>query len=419
MDSPEFSLLSDRLKLMAQNAEEQRVPVLVNWLARGLQGTDLERGDFDEEWLLARVQKMLGDLDSFCVLPAILVDLREYMSILEERRQLYLVFALKRQVQRIEKLLQGLPNGDLEKRRLDCVRYLEKATTELRFLTSEEELQRLENSFNRRLQKEADKVKLAYARKQPTPEMMFVIACQLMKLSEALLKDITDKHDRRITKTKQSFEALTRELEVLEVQADLKKKLLVLLTATRSRLTELQGCKAPDCLEKPPSTPPVPSSPKIVLRDIGAGGAPPSNRPGKSDLRKPSPLPPKNGFDRPFSNSIEPGEFTDYERLCSLVQLANEQNTGIRVLVPAKQAGRYRAGWQQLLDQLGLVGELVCVHYGELKRTRDLDTPVIVPKKMNTHHGKWDRLVFKNLMVVEVSSPKLLLAVIEKKKIAN
>lgn len=384
-------LLSDELLKVATAAEKSGAPVLKVWVGRNINPGDLQQGSFDEEALLGTVESMLADTRNFAFEPEAVTSLRQKFEAATARRDEYLSFALKQQRARLENLLKNPDLRDIEKKQQDLQRYLKKAEAELAAINDPKELARVDAAF-----------KMRVARLKSQNLTIGKLFTEIWKLEE----DIREKRMARWEKCSRAIEEFQAQLTIVEQRSLLKTRLLAVLEKTKQRLDQLP----PDQQPKPNERTKNPLPTASARQKEGQHTPKIKNGRKKSEQEDKAAAP----ISEPPRNEVSNEKISDIRRLRNVVETARKTSNKIRVLIPTDHASRYEAGWQGVFRALGFTGDLEFGDYQRLARTSDFVSPVVVPKKMNTHTELWDKSAFSCVMVTEISSTNLLKKMIER-----
>lgn len=413
METPR-ELLADQLIQLAEEAEKSDKPVYRLWATVHVDKDALHSGYYDVEDLLESLDVMLKDTDMFLSEPEGIQRLRALRERIGGEKDAYLRQALPVQKQRLSRLLKDADFQALEKRHRNLQRYLANAQARLAVFSDPNEENRLHELFLRRVEKLDRKV----LRKLPPSfdlltavENAFQLAPEVIKIRDEIMKDVQD----RYKKAQEAVQSLAQQLDLAEKQLATHHKLKVVFEHTGLRLDRLGISDAPV---------PAPSVDASSLQTSSTAPLQvPAERPSaRIDQPKmkhvaevtarPQPSAPHHSMvvqSAPEHASERPD---DVVKLRAVVDFARTSGGKIRVVVPAGKAGRYIDGWEAVFRALGFSGKVEAVDQKTLQHTSDIDSPIIVPRKMNGHTHKWSGKSFAMITVIDNASTNQLQAMV-------
>lgn len=405
-----YELLSEKLKGVFEEARDPENRILNRWVAGDPRNPGMERtlanGLFDEEAIIETVRAMLEEaLCVFLVFPSSLLALDKTHKEAVRAGNDYLRYALTEQRERLRGILKKIGIADdgpsslagREKQLRNFVRGIKRLIQQIRHLKIKEK-----DDIDECILKPAGSVILKRAerrlksvsKKTPSGKIDAVI-------HEIVLDECVQEVNKWQT---QIIELIEEVLDRIEDYDELEqifmagRRVDAILNRTKRRLQELGATNG----EQQQTTAP--------LTQYAPAGAP--KPPKRKTLRE------NGGADEDQQQDEEiakPFDFLEIsiEKLRFLIAAVGSTNQ-IRILVPCVNgkmeiAETFMRQWEYLLRKLGFVGQVTAVSYQDLAKTADVQTPILVPRRMNTHSNiGWKKDRFPNLAVIDVDRPKLL-----------
>lgn len=399
----ELPLLSEKLLNIADEAAASDMPVMKLWAQKHINEVSLKEGVFDEMEVMQSVRRMLMDTDMFLFEPKMVRDLRDIYERVEENREEYLENCMKKQKQRIQRILNGLEYLTLDKQKRNLTRHLARKNEEYSKIRSVEGQQMVIEQ----LKSQVDQYLKARIGKHPSGILnvvadMDTVVGRLEDMEDAALERIEDRLKRCVEATKD----IQQKLEVIEMRIRNKARLLKILEDTEKYLSQNDGSSMVQ------QNVPVAVLPKSTVSTEKPFA---KKKVRKKESRSEEDVDEKRSdSDRPSNpNELDwAHEKSDVERLNEVIAYAEEADEKIRVLVSKKHAGSHKKKWRKVFEKLGYEGALEFCTYRNLATSSDYDSPVIVPRGMNTHQERWNRKNFAYVIVTEVYSPNQLLTLV-------
>ncbi len=404
-EDKKFGLVSDELLKIADEYDRTDAPVFKVWAGGYLDMDALRAGKFDEEVLLGTAQSMLNDTGNFFAEPGVVGSLRSIFNKAVEDKETYLKFALSKQKIRLQNMIGQLKPEYIEKRRKEFDRYLEKAKAELAALDTEKQGNEMSDVMFFRIRKFLLKEKglKSYA---DHPEYWPELALKrpdILLAFENIKEQVIDEYIVKWRKIESKAEDISTQFDIFEIQVETLEQLGEVLAKTDRRLAELGVVPVQKTSQaEPEEVAPISSERPVVPKDRITTKKKAKVRDGVSDVQEVK------------KENADVG-IQDIERLQIMIQIAYSKRNKIRILA-SESSARFEDPWCDLFNMLGFRGEIEFVFYDDLRRPADFGSPLVVPRKMNTHKALWKSENFENLVVTEFSSPKLLIAKLEMKQ---
>lgn len=413
METPR-ELLADELIQLADEAEKSDKPVYKLWATVHVDKDALLSGYYDVEDLLESLDSMLKDTDMFLSEPDGIQRLRALRERIGGEKDAYLRQALPVQKQRLSRLIKDADFQALEKRHRNLQRYLANAQAKLAAFNDPNEENRLHELFLRRVEKLDRKI----LRKLPRSfdlltavENAFQLAPEVIKIRDEIMKDVQDRYQR----AQEAVRSLTQQLDLAERQLAIHHKLKAVFDHTGLRLDRLGISDVPGSTSSVQAS--VSQTSSVAPLQVPAER--PSARADQPKVKRtaeapshPQPSVPHHSMvvqSMPESANERPD---DVVKLRAVVDFARTSGGKIRVVVPAGKAGRYIDGWEAVFRALGFSGKVEAVDQKTLQHTSDIDSPIIVPRKMNGHTHKWSGKSFAMITVIDNASTNQLQAMV-------
>ncbi len=410
MSEDQKGKIDEELLSAAEVAEQRKLPVLAAWLESYVNLNDLRLGVFDELELIANVGKMLADTSRFAFEPEELLKIKAAYQRATEAQKANLKELLKRQMERLQRILNNPDFKDIEKNGAELKRFIAKA---------EAELANLESSMSQNIERGQGVNKRLVGKK-----FNYGVLYAFFEFTDDPDKPVPPRHSQleRAKKISAKIEDFKNKLSLVVQRYEIRNKALSILESTQNRLGGLDVISEPETvMPKAPDLKPaniVPEPYKLILEALESEVRMiPPELEEKLSVPKPRDSRPKGQTISEVS-AVKPGdervmesdEFNfDILRLRELICFATESNLKIRILSAKDRIRNYKGGWNELFNELGFDGKVEMVTYRDLNRATDVITPVIVPKGLNTHHSFWERQKFENCVVLNATHPNTLL----------
>ncbi len=376
------SFVPDLLELRERGKTELS-PVILLW-SRASQGVALAQTEFpDEEDLLAALSEDFGSrlLNQLFLFgqPKPIAVLREKHGRVMRAPKEHVLEVSRAQYAELLRLVAS--ESELDKRRRTLDRAQERRGKRVEEITRE--MDRLE-----------DALELILVEPLLPPELRGLLPKKRFR-SEADLRIVSERNIQNFQRIFAEIGPILMELERLERKLAMIARCKSKLGRLKARIDEVEPKTSSGVLPSPSSIQSETVRPEAVRQTPSVPG---SRRPSvKEDLPVESPVP-----ETPNVAQLS------LSRVREAVALGNQEGA-LRLMIPAEGGARrqHERGWTVLLKELGFTGELVVApEYESLIRG---SAPILMPRSMHTHTGRWKASVTAPLFVIDFAYPNFLL----------